>query len=92
VALLCPCACGAVLQMSTLPEGRPRWQVEQHPDGTLSLYPSVWRTIGCRSHFFLQHGYVIWCNDNGWGVPASRPQRPRGTLPFGLRLPALEFS
>ena len=27
VALICPCGCGNVLQMSLLPDARPRWQL-----------------------------------------------------------------
>lgn len=62
VTTLCPCGCGAVLQMSVMREGRPRWQLEEHEDGTISLHPSVWRKEGCRSHFFLRHGWIIWCD------------------------------
>lgn len=64
VATLCPCGCGAVLQMSVMKEGRPRWQLDEHEDGTISLHPSVWRKEGCRSHFFLRRGKIIWCADS----------------------------
>lgn len=60
-ALLCPCGCGETLQMSLLSEGRPRWKFEEHNDGTPTLHPSVWRQVGCRSHFVLRKGVVIWC-------------------------------
>lgn len=63
VAMLCPCGCGETLQMNTLPEARPRWEVEQHQDGTATLHPSVWRKVGCRSHFFLRRGMIQWCKD-----------------------------
>jgi hypothetical protein len=59
-ALLCPCGCGEVIQLSLL-EGSPRWHVKQHWNGTASLHPSVWRIVGCHSHFFLRRGLVIWC-------------------------------
>jgi Family of unknown function (DUF6527) len=58
---VCPCGCGAFLQMALVPEGHPRWTATSHWDGTTSLYPSVWRQKGCRSHFFLRHGKVNWC-------------------------------
>ena len=64
VAMCCPCDCGATLYMSLMPEGYPKWQLTQHRDGTITLHPSVWRTIGCRSHFFLREGLVQWCSDN----------------------------
>jgi len=60
-AMLCPCGCSATLYMSLMPEGRPRWQVTEAQDGTITLDPSVWRTIECKSHFFLQKGLVEWC-------------------------------
>jgi hypothetical protein len=61
-ALRCPCGCGELLQMSLMPEGHPRWQAVTHWNGTTSLHPSVWRQKGCRSHFFLCRGRVIWCD------------------------------
>lgn len=62
-ALQCPCGCGDTLQVSLHPEGRPRWHLTRHWDGTASLMPSVWRGVGCRSHFFLHRGCVKWCDD-----------------------------
>lgn len=62
VALICPCGCGQLLQMSLYKEGRPRWELYQHGDGTISLHPSIWRKVGCCSHFFLEHGRIRWAN------------------------------
>lgn len=61
VAFVCPCGCGELVQLNLLPDARPRWSAEQHPDGTVSVSPSVWRVAGCRSHFFLRRGRVEWC-------------------------------
>ena len=61
VALLCPCDCGAILQMNLLNDARPRWYLTEHKDGTVSLHPSVWRVKDCRSHFFLRRGLIEWC-------------------------------
>lgn len=58
----CPCGCGELLQLNTTPGARPRWDVNVHDDGTVTLYPSVWRKVGCRSHFFLRNGKIIWCD------------------------------
>lgn len=60
-AMLCPCGCGETLHMSLHREGRPNWRLTKHWDGTVSLLPSVWRRVGCRSHFFLRRGRVEWC-------------------------------
>ena len=61
VALLCPCGCGRVLQMNLLPDERPCWRVMRNADGTVTLHPSVWRTKGCGSHFWLRNGRIWWC-------------------------------
>jgi hypothetical protein len=61
VAMICPCGCGETLNMSLLEDARPRWKLSEHPNGTVSLQPSVWRKIGCRSHFFIVDGRVKWC-------------------------------
>lgn len=60
-AMLCPCGCNEAIQLNLLPQVRPRWAVEEHVDGTLTLTPSVWRQKGCRSHFVLRGGRIIWC-------------------------------
>jgi hypothetical protein len=58
--MLCPCGCREVLYMSLL-DGSPSWSLSTHRNGTASLSPSVWRTQGCRSHFFLRRGRIDWC-------------------------------
>ena len=63
VAMMCPCGCEATLQMSLLPDAKPRWRLIEHADGTITLQPSVWRKIGCKSHFFLRRGLVQWFPD-----------------------------
>lgn len=68
-ALVCPCGCGELLQMSLMPHGHPRWDVLTHWDGTVSLHPSVWRQKGCRTHFFLRQGHVIWCDQAAIASP-----------------------
>jgi len=59
-AMLCPCKCGAVLHLNLLPDDKPCWKLAKYKDGTPSLHPSIWRQVGCRSHFFLKHGKIIW--------------------------------
>ena len=62
VAMVCPCGCGATLEMSVLADAKPRWRLIEHADRTATLQPSVWRRVGCRSHFFLRRGRVVWCS------------------------------
>lgn len=60
-AMKCPCGCNETIQLSLLPDERPHWRYESHNNGTVSLAPSVWRTKGCKSHFFVRRGEIDWC-------------------------------
>lgn len=60
VALQCPCRCRAVIQLNLLPGAEPRWSLTKHRDGSVTLYPSIWRQKGCRSHFFIRKGQIEW--------------------------------
>lgn len=68
VAMLCPCGCGSIIHLSLLRSERPNWSLDFSPDGVPSLYPSVWRTTGCKSHFFLKQGVVVWCKASDLGI------------------------
>ncbi len=65
VAMICPCGCKQVLHMNLLPDERPCWAIEKHRDGSYSLSPSVWRKVGCGSHFWFRRSRVHWCKDSG---------------------------
>ena len=60
--LQCPCGCGASIQLSMTQPARPCWKFR----GTMeqpSLWPSVRRAAGCKSHFVLRQGSIVWCAD-----------------------------
>lgn len=60
VGFRCPCGCGDVIELFLLPEVKPRWDIEidarRHP----SLSLSVWKATGCKSHFWVKQGKIIW--------------------------------
>jgi hypothetical protein len=60
MALICPCDCGETLYMNLLKDERPCWEITQHIDCTFSIYPSIRRLVGCKSHFWIKHGKLIW--------------------------------
>lgn len=60
-AMLCPCGCGDVIAMNLLEQTSPRWSVRIDPGGSVSVIPSVWRSKGCRSHFWLWESRIEWC-------------------------------
>lgn len=59
--LKCPCGCGDVILLNLSQSRRPRWGVTSSLLRKATIFPSVWRTDGCRSHFFIRRGQVDWC-------------------------------
>jgi hypothetical protein len=62
VGMRCPCGCGQRLEMMVLREVKPRWDVSMDSHGYVSLNPSVWVREGCRSHFLIRSGKIVWCD------------------------------
>jgi len=60
-AMLCPCGCGDSIHLNLLEQERPCWSIQLHADSSVSAVPSVWRTKGCRSHFFIRNSGIEWC-------------------------------
>lgn len=59
--LLCPCGCGEIVHLSLLRNDSPSWTLRLGRSNLPTLSPSVWRTRGCGSHFFLREGSIVWC-------------------------------
>ncbi|MCW3109109.1 MAG: hypothetical protein JWQ09_3615 [Segetibacter sp.] len=58
--MICPCGCNKVLQMNLIADYSPSWKYKVDQK-LVSLYPSVHRQVGCRSHFYLTKGKISWC-------------------------------
>ena len=56
----CPCGCGDILNLSLMRNIEPNWHLNIDNLGRLTLSPSIWKTDGCRSHFYLRQSKVIW--------------------------------
>ena len=61
---LCPCGCGHVISLSLQSDRRPFWTVKKTRTGQPSLYPSVWQKVGCKSHFWITNGEIIWARSS----------------------------
>ena len=72
-ALLCPCGCGATIQLSLVSEDSPSWRAKRHFSGSMTLHPSIWRKRDCRSHFFLRRGRIVWS-----GLPDTESVAQKG--------------
>lgn len=58
---LCPCGCKAAVWLNLLRDHRPRWAVSVSTRGVPTVSPSVDRHVGCKSHFVLRSGRIVWC-------------------------------
>ncbi len=61
VAFRCPCGCGDRLELQLVPELSPNWRLTIEGKKYPTLYPSVWRKNGCKSHFWVKCGHIHWC-------------------------------
>lgn len=74
LVLACPDGCGDVLTVNLDKRAGNAWRL--YGDGNdLSLYPSVWRDGGCKSHFIIRRGRIWWFGPYG----RTEPQYPTGT-------------
>jgi len=64
VSFACPCLCGATVHLNLIPDQNPFWCLSRNKDKRVTLYPSVRREKGCRSHFWVRNGRVQWCSDS----------------------------
>ena len=56
----CPCGCGQVIVLTSNPKVRPRWTLVVDRQRRPTVAPSIWRTTGCGSHFFVERGRIKW--------------------------------
>ncbi len=59
-AFYCPCGCRELIQLNLLEDVKPGWRIYFDKRNRISISPSVRRTVGCRSHFFISNGNVDW--------------------------------
>lgn len=81
VLFQCPCGCRQVITLSLQSQHRPHWRLTENSKGAPSLKPSVWRDVGCKSHFFISEGYVLWARDDP-SAGASRRHRASQSTSF----------
>ena len=62
---LCPCGCRSVIALSLQLAHRPHWTLRESEERRPSMKPSVWRDIGCFSHFWVEDGRIYRCDDTG---------------------------
>lgn len=61
----CPCGCNTVISLPMTKDKYPNWTIEVSKNNRPTLFPSVWQNKGCKSHFWVKNGLVVWCSDTG---------------------------
>lgn len=59
----CPCNCDSNIELNLLKDSSPLWNYYITKQNQITISPSVWRNTGCRSHFFIRSGNVVWTNN-----------------------------
>ena len=56
----CPCGCKNTIQLNLLKEASPQWRFSLLSRKRITISPSISRTTGCRSHFFVINSKTKW--------------------------------
>lgn len=59
----CPCGCNDLIMLSLNKNRFPSWSVKQDKLGRASISPSINKLDGCKSHFLIKKGKLIWAED-----------------------------
>ena len=63
IQFLCPCGCKEHVSVNLNPASGPRWRLRIMGGQRISLWPSVQRQSGCRSHFVVVGGDIVMVPD-----------------------------
>ncbi|WP_394351957.1 DUF6527 family protein [Rhodocytophaga rosea] len=59
-SLQCPCGCQETIHLNLLPGDSSQWKLKRHFNGDVTLFPSIWKSKGCKSHFFIRKCKIVW--------------------------------
>lgn len=59
IVFKCPCGCNEDIILNTLPDASPKWSYKIKKR-KINISPSVHRKKGCKSHFWIRKGKIIW--------------------------------
>lgn len=60
IYFMCPCGCDSKIELNLLKDSSPLWNYNINNQKQITISPSVWRKIGCESHFFIRYGKILW--------------------------------
>jgi hypothetical protein len=56
----CPCGCHTDIFLNLLKDAKPIWRFHISKKNKITITPSIWRKVGCKSHFFIRKGKIEW--------------------------------
>jgi hypothetical protein len=62
IGFSCPCGCGERIELTLMEGVSPRWDLITDEMNRPTLKPSIYKQSGCRSHFWIREGIIIWCD------------------------------
>ncbi len=65
VVMGCPDGCGEILTINLDERAGKAWE-KYGSETKFSLFPSVWRSTGCESHFVVWRGHIDWLTSEWW--------------------------
>jgi len=68
LAFNCPCGCNSLIQLNLLKDVYPGWRYMINKKKKINIFPSIWRTVGCKSHFNVRNSKVIWAKFERRGI------------------------
>lgn len=74
--MMCPCGCNEIIPINLDERSGPAWELYSDETNGLSVFPSIWRDTGCKSHFVIWYGR-IWLMD---GLSEDGPTIPTHVL------------
>lgn len=57
--LRCPCGCGEDIPINLDYRAGKAWRLYRGPTSGVTLFPSIWRDTGCRSHFVIWRDWIF---------------------------------
>ena len=57
--LRCPCGCGEEIPVNLDGRAGKAWRLYRAPSEGLTVFPSIWRDTGCKSHFVIWRGHIL---------------------------------
>lgn len=63
LSFFCPCGCKSIIQLNLLKEADPNWKYRITVQNKITISPSIRRTFGCKSHFFIRNSKVEWAKN-----------------------------